>query len=71
MLVIRYHGSDHYDGTTAYGVRSSYLFPPEVVRLDLASGEVTPLPGPVERPTVPGRLEEVETTAADGTRVRA
>ena len=59
------------DGRTAYGVRSSYLFPPEVVRLDLASGEVSALPGPVERPTVPGRLEEVETTAADGTPVRA
>ncbi|SOC52047.1 S9 family peptidase [Ornithinimicrobium cerasi] len=58
------------DGRTAYGVRSSYLFPPEVVRLDLASGEVTVLPGPVERPRVPGRLKEVETTAADGSRVR-
>ena len=58
------------DGRTAYGVRSSYLFPPEVVRLDLTSGEVTPLPGPVERPTIPGTLEEVETTTADGTRVR-
>ncbi|WP_130012234.1 prolyl oligopeptidase family serine peptidase [Serinicoccus sediminis] len=59
------------DGATAYGVRSSYLFPPEVARLDLASGEVTPLPGPAERPQVPGRLEEVETTAEDGSRVRA
>ena len=59
------------DGATAYGVRSSYLFPPEVVRLDVASGEVTPLPGPAERPQIPGRLEEVETTAADGSRVRA
>ena len=58
------------DGTTAYGIRSSYLFPPEVVRLDLTSGEVTRLPGPVERPTIPGRLEEGETTTADGTRVR-
>ncbi|WP_134772823.1 alpha/beta fold hydrolase [Ornithinimicrobium flavum] len=58
------------DGRTAYGVRSSYLFPPEVVRLDLATGEVTPLPGPVERPVIPGTLEEVETTTADGTRVR-
>ena len=58
------------DGRTAYGVRSSYLYPPEVVRLDLASGEVVALQGPVERPRVPGRLEEVETTTADGTRVR-
>src|SRR5690606_32156704 len=29
------------DGTSAYAVRSSYLFPPEVVALDLASGAVT------------------------------
>ncbi len=57
-------------GRVAYGVRSSYLYPPEVVRLDLASGEVTELPGPVARPEVPGRLEEVETTTEDGTRVR-
>ncbi|OLT14709.1 peptidase S9 [Serinicoccus sp. CUA-874] len=59
------------DGATAYGVRSSYLFPPELARLDLATGEVTRLPGPAERPTLPGRLEEVETTAEDGSRVRA
>ena len=59
------------DGSTAYGVRSSYLFPPEVVRLDLATGTVTELPGPVERPQVPGTLEEIETTAEDGSRVRA
>ncbi|GGK68439.1 S9 family peptidase [Ornithinimicrobium pekingense] len=58
------------DGRVAYGVRSSYLFPPEVVRLDLTSGEVTELQGPVARPQVPGRLEEVTTTAADGTPVR-
>ncbi|MGI8949500.1 MAG: alpha/beta hydrolase family protein, partial [Ornithinimicrobium sp.] len=36
-----------------------------------ASGEVTVLPGPVERPVLPGRLEEVETTTSDGVRVRA
>ncbi|ANS78294.1 prolyl oligopeptidase family protein [imported], putative [Serinicoccus hydrothermalis] len=59
------------DGTTAYGVRSSYLFPPELARVDLASGDVTRLPGPAERPEVPGRLEEVETTAEDGSPVRA
>jgi dipeptidyl aminopeptidase/acylaminoacyl peptidase len=59
------------DGATAYGVRSSYEFPSEVVRIELASGEVTVLPGPVERPVLPGRLEEVETTTSDGVRVRA
>ncbi|WP_256840709.1 alpha/beta hydrolase family protein [Ornithinimicrobium cryptoxanthini] len=58
------------DGSRAYAVRSSYLFPAEVVALDLASGAVTELPGPVERPHIPGRLEEVETTTADGVRVR-
>lgn len=58
------------DGATAYGVRSSYLFPPEVARLDLATGETRALGGPVARPKIPGRLEDVEATAADGTRVR-
>ncbi|QCP06863.1 S9 family peptidase [Micrococcus luteus] len=58
------------DGATAYGVRSSYLFPPEVARIDLATGDVVRLPNPVERPVVPGTLEDVETTAEDGTRVR-
>ncbi|WP_109474331.1 S9 family peptidase [Ornithinimicrobium cavernae] len=58
------------DGTRAYAVRSGYLFPPEVVAIDLATGAVAALPGPVERPEIPGRLEDVETTAADGTRVR-
>ncbi|MBA2694271.1 MAG: S9 family peptidase, partial [Actinobacteria bacterium] len=59
------------DGTSAYGVRSSYAYPSEVARIDLADGSVTPLPGPAARPELPGRLEEVETTTADGTRVRA
>jgi dipeptidyl aminopeptidase/acylaminoacyl peptidase len=58
------------DGTVAYGLRSSYAYPSEVVRIDLAGGEVTRLSGPVERPELPGRLEEVETTTADGVRVR-
>ena len=58
------------DGTRAYALRSSYLFPSEVVAIDLASGSVATLPGPVERPRIPGRLEEVETTTADGVRVR-
>src|SRR5699024_1200887 len=59
------------DGAHAYAVRSSYLFPPEVVAIDLATGAVAVLPGPVERPEIPGRLEEVQTTAADGTSLRA
>ena len=58
------------DGTTLYGVRSSYLFPGEVARVDLATGNTTRLQNPAERPAVPGTLEDVETTAEDGTRVR-
>ena len=57
------------DGTTLYGVRSSYLFPPEVARIDLATGRAERLPNPAERPRIPGTLERVETRAEDGTRV--
>lgn len=63
------------DGSAAYALRASYEYPAEVVRIDLGdlSGEaqVTALRGPVERPALPGTLTEVETTAADGARVRA
>ncbi|WP_172323202.1 prolyl oligopeptidase family serine peptidase [Paenarthrobacter sp. CM16] len=59
------------DGTTAYALRSSYEFPAEAVRIDLATGEVTRLQAPAERPVYKGRLERVETTADDGARVPA
>ncbi|HSN34943.1 MAG TPA: prolyl oligopeptidase family serine peptidase, partial [Arthrobacter sp.] len=59
------------DGEHAYALRSSYEFPPEAVRIDLASGEAVRLPAPAERPQFRGSLERVETTAADGTRVPA
>ena len=59
------------DGASAYALRSSYLFPAEVVRIDLVTGDVTRLQNPVERPQIPGRLEEVTATAADGTPLRA
>ncbi|WP_171906490.1 prolyl oligopeptidase family serine peptidase [Arthrobacter sp. SW1] len=59
------------DGTTAYALRSSYEFPAEAVRIDLASGEAVRLPAPAERPAFKGSLERVETTAADGSRVPA
>jgi dipeptidyl aminopeptidase/acylaminoacyl peptidase len=59
------------DGASAYALRSSYEFPPEPVRIDLATGDVTRLPGPAERPQFAGSLERVETTAADGARVPA
>jgi len=71
------------DGSALYALRSSYAAPTEPVRIDLAAfiasgaaGERTPVPadalrGPVPAPVLPGRLTEVETTAADGARVRA
>ena len=55
------------DGTV-YGARSSYAYPTEVVRID--GDSVTRLPNPVERPELPGTLVEVETTSADGVRIR-
>ena len=58
------------DGQTVFAVRSSYAFPSEVVRVDVASGDVTRLPNPTQRPELPGRLVEVETTAPDGERIR-
>ncbi|MDQ6657426.1 MAG: prolyl oligopeptidase family serine peptidase [Actinomycetota bacterium] len=60
----------HPDGTTVFAVRASYAFPSEVVRIDLGSGEVTRLPNAAERPALPGHLEDVETSAPDGTRIR-
>lgn len=59
------------DGRTAYALRSSYEFPAEAVRIDLAGGDVVRLPAPAARPHYKGSLERVETTAADGTRVPA
>lgn len=60
----------HGDQTVAFALRSSPAFPAEVVRVDLASGETTPLKGPVERPALPGDLHEVRTEADDGTALR-
>ncbi len=59
------------DGSTAYALRSSYEFPAEAVRIDLGSGNVTVLSGPVERPALSGRLERVETTGEDGHPVKS
>lgn len=58
------------DGSTIYAVRSSYEYPAEVVRIDVATGETTRLPNPAERPLLPGWMEEITTTAADGTPLR-
>ncbi len=61
----------HPDGAVAFALRSSYAAPPHPVRVDLADGSATALPGPVPLPELPGRLEEVRTSAADGHPVRA
>ncbi len=59
------------DGTAAYALRASYAFPAEPVRIDLATGQVTALPAPARRPQLPGTLRDLETRAADGTRIRS
>ena len=65
------------DGRTAYALRASYEAPAHPVRIDLAAalagGPVAaePLPSPAADVPLPGRLDEVVTTAPDGTRVRA
>ncbi|SKC76542.1 S9 family peptidase [Krasilnikoviella flava] len=71
------------DGSALYALRTSYAAPSEPVRIDLAAfaatgaaGERTPvaadaLRGPSPAPALPGTLTEVETTTADGARVRA
>lgn len=64
------------DGRWVYALRSSVDSPPAPVRIALdGSGTVEFLPGPAEAlgvdTRVPGRLEEVTTTAADGTPLRA
>jgi dipeptidyl aminopeptidase/acylaminoacyl peptidase len=70
------------DGVAFYALRASYAAPAEPVRVDLAAfvasgvpGEREPvaavaLPSPAPAPALPGTLTEVETTAADGSRVR-
>ncbi len=62
------------DGATAYALRSSYAYPAHPVRISLtatAPVAAEPLLGPAPLPELPGRLEEIETTGVDGTRVRA
>jgi dipeptidyl aminopeptidase/acylaminoacyl peptidase len=64
------------DGRWIYALRAAIDSPPAPVRVPLdAASAVEPLPGPTEAlgasVRVPGRLEEVTTTAADGTPLRA
>lgn len=60
------------DGATAYALRASYEYPAEPVSVQLTGAhEVLALPSAMVRPELPGTLTEVETTAADGSRIRA
>jgi dipeptidyl aminopeptidase/acylaminoacyl peptidase len=59
------------DGATAYAVRSSYLFPAEVVSIELASGRTRRLHNPTERPEVPGTLQRIESVGEDGQSVKS
>ncbi|GAA4182672.1 S9 family peptidase [Gryllotalpicola kribbensis] len=70
------------DGSALYALRTSYAAPDAPVRLDLAAflaGEAgsrhpiaaQELRSPVAAPELPGTLTEIETVAADGSRVRA
>ncbi len=54
---------------TVVALRASWAAPLHPVRID-GDGTVTPLATPAPLPEVPARLEEVETTATDGARVR-
>ncbi len=61
------------DGSSVYAMRTSYAEPLRPVRLDASTPDQQSvvLRGPSETPALPGRLEDVEATAEDGTRVRS
>ena len=66
------------DGRWVYALRTSYLAPAEVVRIDLDAVRATGAPvasellrNPAGAPELPGTLTEISTTAADGSTVRA
>jgi dipeptidyl aminopeptidase/acylaminoacyl peptidase len=61
------------DGTKLYALRSTWAAPPEAVVLDATTPDQTPAPIPTPGVPleVPGRLEEVQATASDGTPVRS
>ncbi len=57
------------DGSSLFAIRAGYDAPPHPVRIDLATGSVTRLlPAGAG---LPGTLERVQTTVADGTTVEA
>jgi dipeptidyl aminopeptidase/acylaminoacyl peptidase len=61
------------DGRALYALRSAIDSPPAPVRIDLAAAAADPetLPSPAGPVEVPGRLEEVQAAAADGTVIRS
>jgi len=61
------------DGEHVYALRDAVDAPPAPVRLDPRSPDQDPVPlrGPADDLPLPGTLTEVETTAADGTALRA
>ncbi|MDR0436355.1 MAG: prolyl oligopeptidase family serine peptidase [Propionibacteriaceae bacterium] len=65
------------DGNWAYALRSSYLAPPEPVRIDIAAAftggpvQAQVLPSPIPNPPLPGRLEVFESQAEDGKTIRS
>jgi dipeptidyl aminopeptidase/acylaminoacyl peptidase len=61
------------DGRFVYALRSAVDSPPVPVRVEIATADQQPvyLQGPARVPALPGRLEEVCTTAEDGTALRA
>jgi dipeptidyl aminopeptidase/acylaminoacyl peptidase len=60
------------DGSSIFAVRSSYSQPPVVVRIDpqATDQEAVELPSPGAGQSLPGRVEEVRTQAADGSPLR-
>jgi dipeptidyl aminopeptidase/acylaminoacyl peptidase len=60
------------DGSCLYALRAAVDAPPAPVRIPLGAGPSQPesLPSPGGEVTLPGRVTEVATTVADGTRVR-
>jgi dipeptidyl aminopeptidase/acylaminoacyl peptidase len=58
------------DGRYVYALRSGIGGPPRAVRIDVATGEITPLRCPGTPVDLPGRFEEITATADDGTEIR-